>query len=597
MQVSIKSIKFEINKESNNFHYNNAHMDTLITELKRLIQFAAPGKTLTKQIKTELLDSFKKLKENNRIGIDNEKIDNIVVILEKEFVTKQSKQQIKKEGELIIKEFDDYLVAINKQDKVIINQIKVSDNPPISSDVKSVNEMENELDSQVEQYNRYTETNPMLGITWNDKLRTWRIYDNNYEVNTKTVNKNNAIELMKNKIIGGTKNLTPIENICAVNFVSYKNKNLIIYNTLEDPLFDIRHIIKLLDIDREDVKYVEFKDKITHYGFKKNIFEGYIKKEFILESIMFNLIMSSNSDFSKDFKKDVGIILCQLRQNNMLIIEKDNLVLTMRKPNYNKSNINDNNIDDEFAIALHDGSYDQTYDNPLYNDLVKDLVKKGAAIPLQKYADQHVLYCFIITISDKENLNRIFCKIGYTSDIIKRIKSLRTEYYCGIYLIGLKYVQNEQAEKKFHASIKTAKKYLVYQMQLNGKDKDEIYIFDRKLYNEFDAYIEYKINVESNIIVDKQIVVTVMYQYQQFIKYLNDLSNNNVCNYLTETQITENDKVRQYNLEMKNKEIQYNLDMREYNLEMQEYNLKMKDRELLIEIQKTEQSKQKNSVR
>jgi len=157
--------------------------------------------------------------------------------------------------------------------------------------------------------------------------------------------------------------------------------------------------------------------------------------------------------------------------------------------------------------------------------MIKILIRNGAKISLQKYVNQHVMYFFVITISDVEQKNRIFCKIGYTADIIERIKSLKDEYKCEIYLVGLKYIRSEQQEKEFHKAIKISKNHLVYRMQINNRDKDEVYIFDELLYKEFNAVIETNKNIQvEEDDIDEYIAQLIKDQYMYFIKYLSSTS-------------------------------------------------------------------------
>ena len=43
------------------------------------------------------------------------------------------------------------------------------------------------------------------------------------------------------------------------------------------------------------------------------------------------------------------------------------------------------------------------------------------------------MYFFVTTLNDPYGKNRIICKIGYTYDLIERIKSLQSEYKSKFY--------------------------------------------------------------------------------------------------------------------------------------------------------------------
>ncbi len=97
----------------------------------------------------------------------------------------------------------------------------------------------------------------------------------------------------------------------------------------------------------------------------------------------------------------------------------------------------------------------------------------------------HIMYFFVITLNDPQDKNRILCKIGYTSDLIERFKSLEYEYKCKFYLLGMKTIKKEQDEKKFHQQIKKKFPEFVVNLRINNHDKDETYVFDKSLYETF----------------------------------------------------------------------------------------------------------------
>ena len=156
--------------------------------------------------------------------------------------------------------------------------------------------------------------------------------------------------------------------------ITYKHKHICIYNTAEDPLFDIMHIIKLLGVTDMNKKYGQFKDCITHYGFKKNEFGGYIMKEFISEKSMYQLVLSSNSKLSKQFKADVSEILADLRKSSSLIISDNKLILKDR--DVKRQNMRNDEINDQLDIISNHRNNKISYDNPYYLEMIKILVKK-----------------------------------------------------------------------------------------------------------------------------------------------------------------------------------------------------------------------------
>lgn len=120
------------------------------------------------------------------------------------------------------------------------------------------------------------------------------------------------------------------------------------------------------------------------------------------------------------------------------------------------------------------------------------------------------MYCFIITLDDPTGKNRILIKIGYSCDILERIKSLGYEYKCKFYLIGMKIINNVKDEKEFHLLLKYKFSELFVPVKIGNHDKDEVYVFDLQLYKTFIEYkgaeviddIQIKLEEESRLVMN-----------------------------------------------------------------------------------------------
>jgi len=235
------------------------------------------------------------------------------------------------------------------------------------------------------------------------------------------------------------------------------------------PLFDINHIIALLDLTDINKKYNEFKSKITHYCFKKNEFGGYIVKEFISEESMYNLILSSNSEFSKAFKQDVSKLLVNLRNQGVIAIVNDEIMVI-------------NDIKNHDITCLKDRT---DYDK------VSKLFIEAKNIILTLYVNDHLMYAFATTLIHNSHENKILLKIGYTADISKRIVDLKKEYGCNFFLLAIRIVKNEQYEHAWHTLQRNAYPQLVCDLQIKNKNKDEIYVYDDQIIKEFFAIKSY----------------------------------------------------------------------------------------------------------
>lgn len=202
-------------------------------------------------------------------------------------------------------------------------------------DQTTVNQIENELDSHVKEYCCYSKTKPMNYVSYHSTNKNFVMRYNKKSYTNKDVVKvcERTIEEIQHNFCNST------AKICVNNGIlpfSYKTKKIIIYDNINNPVFDIRHIINLLELEQRQTyeKYNEFKRYITHFGFKKNELGGYILKEFISFKGMISLVMSSNSEFSKNFKEDVTEILDKLRKNGNLAIdnEKIDIVPQIKQP-------------------------------------------------------------------------------------------------------------------------------------------------------------------------------------------------------------------------------------------------------------------------
>ena len=314
----------------------------------------------------------------------------------------------------------------------IDNQIE-----PIIQINMTVDEIEAKLDAEISEYNKYTKDNPMLGINWDNKRHKWRLQYENIDTNSKDLKK--LCLKMQEKITPKNQNLILKNRV--KNFLYYKNEYFILYNSFDKPLFDIRHILQVLNLTDINKKYNQYKDKIVGYSIFKNQHNGFNIRELISEETMYNIVLSSNGTFSKSFKGDISTLLVNLRQNNQLIIEKDKLQIKEDKYKNEDNKIN--------KLLNNTENTDYTDQNLL--NYARQLIKDGMKIPLIKYKDKHVLYAFITTLQDQKlklNFkNRILIKYGYSENILDRIPKLHYEYKCHLYLVGLKTIAGKNYER------------------------------------------------------------------------------------------------------------------------------------------------------
>jgi hypothetical protein len=365
-----------------------------------------------------------------------------------------------------------------------------------------------------------------------------------------------------------------IIHTCKTKYFLYKNNYFVCYWKDNKAYFDIRHIIEIMNLSKSSrcSKYANFSKKIIYYKLHKNEYAGYIIRGLIGEETLYQLMLSSNSDISQSFKKDISKILVDLRNNDELKITNDKITLnkhndsddeydstaktktrtnnklmiseskddfkdktkyyseddsendfeseddpndleeetnntksdtkiktkTCKKPNnykdtfekesnnkiITKSSTKPNSTDFNYADILKQNVSTCIYDSIDDINYVQYLLSLGSNICIGKYFNKNVLYAFIIVIP---NCKFIIIKFGFSEDIVDRYQSLVNEYKCKIFLVGLKMINRQKDERKFHDSLKRKYPHCIFPYTINGKEKTELYKLDPCLINEFNS--------------------------------------------------------------------------------------------------------------
>lgn len=379
--------------------------------------------------------------------------------------------------------------------------------------------IENNLDKQIKKYNGFTEKNPMDYVSYDSSNELYVCRYNKTKITSKKCE--TICEKLIQKIIDNFPN--QIEKI-VYHFkkeIQYSGKYLIIYNDFVNPLFDIQHVLHLLELENTQLteKYNEYKSHITHYCFKKNEFGGYICRELVTFKTMCDIVSSSNKPFATKFKSDINQIIDYLRRNGQLIITPTEITTPERTVINHDENTNNLALE-----IINEHQIVPSYNNSMYMEMIRKLVFNGSQIIVNPYINKHVMYLFLVTIHDETNKNQIICKIGYTEDIVARMKSLHVEYKCNFYLIALKYVYGRKTEEEFHTMIKTshANLWIPKKIQKTDKYKDELYIFDIVLFQEFMSIKDTDVKKE-NCDIDELISGIVKNQYMYFLKHLESI--------------------------------------------------------------------------
>lgn len=437
--------------------------------------------------------------------------------------------------DIIIQNKKSVIKIINKYEEEFNDESNTGD----INVVKSVDDIEHELDSKIKKYNGFSENHPMQGISYLENKQKWRIQTDTINTTTKKLN------IATQKIIDSI-NVGKIETNSVKKFFNYKNHYFIIYWNNDNPLFDIQHIISVLNLKTTSYteKYNEFSNQITNYIWYKNEFDGYILRELIPETTVFEIILSSNSIISKSFKKDVSEILSDLRKDGDLIITNDTISAKKLKKHANvdegKDVVIKNMIKNDLSLS---------YDNPADMMQLYILINQMSFVPISQFIDQSVLYASIVSL--KRNHNKVIVKFGWTLDILSRIKKLQSEYGSNFYLIGLKRVKNEPIEKQFHKILALKYPDSIESVKISGKDKVELYKFNLLMMSEFNAIEEDNTkNIQDIILNDEQKILVSSIGHQNTIFQniiMSQLNMNNIMSKTTDANVINNCAILHYN--------------------------------------------------
>jgi hypothetical protein len=81
----------------------------------------------------------------------------------------------------------------------------------------------------------------------------------------------------------------------------------------------------------------------------------------------------------------------------------------------------------------------------------------------------------------------IICKIGYTTDIVAKLKSLKQKYNCEIFLSDIYYIYSKEIEKEFNKCMREVYPELIYSYTISEIKKNNLYYYHPKLHNEFEV--------------------------------------------------------------------------------------------------------------
>jgi len=334
---------------------------------------------------------------------------------------------------------------------------------------------------------------PMTNVTYDKQLNLYRYHSEDGTIES-TKSKEYAINAVFDSwdktdlidITSFTKTFFPLMNYY---FVVYCHEN--------EPYFDIKHIISVLNLKpkSEKSKNKEYSDMIKHIVYYKNDYDGYSIRKLIGEQTAYEIIFSSNSEFSKLFKKHVTKIMIELRKQDQIVVTNEKVALRKAKREAYQNPIIKEIIENNINYSHLD------YTNPVDFQSVILMIKNGSRIQLFEYYKRHVLYAIILPI--KTDHTKIIVKFGYSGDIVERFKTLMSGYKCSsIYLIGIKRISGQSKEESFHKHLKTLYPQSIEPFVKENKSYVELYKLSWELINQFNGVTDRNLQNNGSIIFE-----------------------------------------------------------------------------------------------
>jgi len=228
---------------------------------------------------------------------------------------------------------------------------------------------------------------------------------------------------------------------------SFQDKKIRVYGTVEEPLFLLKNIAEVFNLESIRSSVIDFDDseKIlqdlqTRGGIQKHVF--------LTEIGFYKFIMRSRKRKSIEFQKWLFTILRELRLKGFYKLDshKDE-----------KINIEELFIESQLKISRH-------------NALIEASKKS------------HVIY--ICELSEKYE-NQTLIKIGKTDDIKTRISGLKSQYQKPVFLLHVFHCENNLEFEKYIHNLKEFKENRFNDKLENGEISREIYILNENLTMEY----------------------------------------------------------------------------------------------------------------
>ena len=335
---------------------------------------------------------------------------------------------------------------------------------------------------------------------------------------------------------------------------SFEDKKIRVYGTIEQPLFLLKNIAEVFNIESIRSSVIDFdeSEKILQ-DLKSN--GGIQKHAFLTEIGFYKFIMRSRKRKSIEFQKWLFTILRELRLKGFYKLDshKDE-----------KINIDELFIESQLKISRH-------------NALIEASKKS------------HVIY--ICELSEKYE-NQTLIKIGKSDDIKTRISGLKSQYQKPVFLQYVFHCENNSEFEKYIHNLKEFKENRFTDKLENGETSREIYMLNENLTMEYiievinkniktyeklnqNEYIEYQKNeiekLKISLEIEKQKNMNIF--VNSFGTLLNDSNKKQIFKELMNDScpvIDEDSEAQEEPIKVEKEELQTSISKPEEQLEDQE---------------------------
>ena len=124
-----------------------------------------------------------------------------------------------------------------------------------------------------------------------------------------------------------------------------------------------------------------------------------------------------------------------------------------------------------------------SYDSDEGIKYMRELINNGMNITLNKFINRNVIYLALIAISDSNN--HIIVKIGFTCNILEKLKALKQTYQAKVILLDIRFANTIVDKNNLHAILHLKYPDCVHNYIIDGESKKELYVLTDGIVNEF----------------------------------------------------------------------------------------------------------------